>query len=119
MRSTPNVKTRVTAMTRRMSRRGLARAISMRCQRAIWSLVLAAAVASRLCRSDPPNRLARMSGATGRAGVALPRGDLVSRVGSGSGQQALQVGSSEPAGQDEWCDSLVDGGIAQLFGKGV
>ena len=66
------MKTRVTAMTRRMSRRGLARAISVRCQRAIWSLVLAAAVARRLCRSEPPNRLARMSGATASSTAASP-----------------------------------------------
>ena len=58
--------------TRRMSRRGLARAISVRCQRAIWSRVLAAAVASRLWRSEPPKRLARMSGAIASSPAASP-----------------------------------------------
>ena len=51
---------------------GLARAISVRCQRAIWSLVLAAAVARRLWRSEPPNRLAKMSGAMASSTAASP-----------------------------------------------
>ena len=49
---------------------------------------------------------------------ALPEGDLVPGVGGGRGQEALEVGASEPAGQDERGDGLVDGGIPELTGEG-
>ena len=72
MTKMPSVKTRVTAMTRRMSRRGLDRATSVRCQSAICSRVFAAALASKLPRSEPPKRAAKMSGAIASSAAASP-----------------------------------------------
>ena len=66
------MKTRVTAITRRMSRRGLDRATSVRCHSAIWSRVLAAALAKQAPRSEPPKRAARMSGAIASSAAASP-----------------------------------------------
>src|SRR5664280_2115794 len=70
-----STKPRVTTTTRRISRRVLARATSVRWTRASFSRGLAAAVPSRLWRSAPPKRAARMSGAIASSADASDNSD--------------------------------------------